>query len=470
MNNKKKLLILIIIMILCPGLIYVSFRFYRAYKAVEVAKKEFGYKTPIKNLQNKLFTNKRWEKVLIDADITYTDGAHNIIPFDLDNDGKVELIADSYRSDTLDFYKFRENPRISLNWQRYIIDSSVGGGFSRSPIISLIKHKLKEKLFGGYVGGAHYITIADINNDGRSDLVIAGDKKENDIICYIAPIDITKVSNWRKFIIYKNNSHRTYQVDTGDIDGDGYQDVVFVTKTDNSIGWLKNNIFLSEWPVTWINNNCIRSFNARVADVNDDGQNDIISSEDNWINGGKLHLYRYINNPLLKENWIDDVIACFPKGHGVSVFEIVDIDSDGDLDVITANHQGDVYILENPYPDNVYGEWNKYKINNYDVNSGHDFREIDTGDIDSDGDLDIIVADEGKNMVIWFENKGNTFYGNWIYHIIDKSDGYLKWCHCVEVEDIDGDGYLDIAISSAGSNVFIAYFYNTNKILSAPQN
>ena len=38
-----------------------------------------------------------------------------------------------------------------------------------------------------------------------------------------------------------------------------------------------------------------------------------------------------------------------------------DIDRDGDLDIVTGNHQGDVYILENSYPDGIYEEWDKYK-------------------------------------------------------------------------------------------------------------
>lgn len=51
------------------------------------------------------------------------------------------------------------------------------------------------------------------------------------------------------------------------------------------------------------------------------------------------------------------------------------------------------------------------------------------------------------DMVMWFENSCTIYYENWREHIIDKSDDYLKWCHSVEVGDIDSDGDLDVAVA-----------------------
>lgn len=458
MAKKRKFVTIIIITIMGVGLGYIGHRFYKVHKNIEVKKKKFGYKIPCKNLLTSVFKRAKWKGILIDADISFTDGAHNIVPYDLLNDGKIELIANSYRSDTLMFYRYEGNPQDPTNWSRYVIDSSVGGGIPRRPIIKFVKSMIKEKLLGDFESGAHYTAIADMNGDNRDDLIVACDFKRYDVVWYEALKDITNISYWKKHIIHKNDSYGTYHVETGDIDSDGDQDVVFTTKNDNSIGWLKNNGSSSEWPVTWIDNNCLRCFYARVADIDKDGQSDVIATQDDSINGGKLHLYIYSNNPMLKKNWVDYAIANFPAGHGVSIFEVIDIDSDGDLDIVAGNHQGDVYILENTCPDNIYGEWNRYKVNNYTVKAGHDFREMDIGDIDKDGDLDIIVADEGKNMVMWFENNGSTFYENWKGHVIDKSDQYLRWCHSVKLGDIDGDGDLDVAVAAAGSNTFLIYF------------
>jgi len=459
---KRKVINKIVILVFGIGFVYVGYRLCKAYKNIVVEKETIGYKMPSKGLQNPAFKSEKWKGILIDTDITYTDGAHNIVPYDLDNDGEVELIANSYRSDALILYKYNSDPHDSSNWLRYVIDSSVGGGIPRKPIEKFVKSTIKEKVLGGYTGGAHYTAIADMNRDGRDDLIVAGDLKRYDVVWYEAPKDITKVSEWKKHVIYKNDTHRTYHVETGDIDGDGDQDVVFATKTDNSIGWLENKGSVSTWPVVLLDANCLRCFNVRAADINKDGKDEIIASEDDSKKGGKLHLYIHSGNPYARENWKEYNIASFSMDHGVSVFEIIDMDKDGDLDIVTGNHQGDVWVLENPYPQKVLREWKKFEITASAFGSGHEFREIDVGDIDNDGDYDIIVADEVQNMIIWFENPRAAFSENWAPHIIDKSKQYLKWCHFVELGDIDHDGDLDVSVAAAGSNVFLLYFNNIN--------
>jgi len=460
-KNKTWVVIIAITIFFVIGFAYTGHKFYGAYKSIQLAQEKHGYKVPYRGLANPRFTRGDWMGVLIDDNLKYTDGAHNIIPYDIEGGSRVELIANSYRTDALIFYKYDDDPHSSLNWSRYVVDSSVGGGHARRPLIKSIKSMLREKLLGGFTSGAHYTAIADLNNDTRNDLIVAGDRKRYDVIWYEAPNNITDISAWRKHVIYQNNSHRVYHIEVGDIDGDGDQDVVFAGKTDNVLGWLENDRSSSDWPMTLIDDSCTRSFNVRVADLDRDGRNDVIASEDDAPNGGTLHLYSYSGDPRIPRNWTDGSISSFSAGEGISVFEIVDVDDDGDLDIVTGNHQGDIYILENPYPDSVrHGqEWNRYRVSE----SNASVREIDVGDIDGDGDSDIVVADQSKNRVIWFENGGIAFYENWKRHVVDHSDDYLRWCHSVELGDVDGDGDLDIAVSAAGSNVFLLYFNNLIK-------
>ena len=452
----------ITILVLGIGLVYVGYRLHRAYKNIEREKEIIGYKIPTKDLPDPVFKSEKWEAILIDADISYTDGSHNVVPYDLDNDGRVELIANSYRSDALILYKYNKDPHDSSNWSRYVIDSSVGGGIPRTPIIEYLKSTIKEKFLGGYTGGAHYNAIADMNGDGRDDLIVAGDLKRYDVVWYQTPEDITNISAWKKHSVYKNDSHRTYHVETGDIDGDGDKDIVFATKTDNSLGWLENIGSVNNWPVTFVDTECFRAFNVRAADLDKDGKYEIIASEDDSALGGKLHVYSYSGNPRMRENWKRYDVAIFAIGHGVSVFKITDLDKDGDLDITACNHQGDVYVLENPYPSNVLSQWKKYEVTAKTTGAGDEFRDIGVGDIDNDGDDDIIVADEVQNMLIWFENPGISSSKNWVAHVVDKSNQYLKWCHSVELGDIDDDGDLDAAVAAAGSNVFLLYINNLN--------
>jgi hypothetical protein len=134
-----------------------------------------------------------------------------------------------------------------------------------------------------------------------------------------------------------------------------------------------------------------------------------------------------------------------------------DMDDDGNDDIAAANHQGDVFLLKNPGPHLVSQAWETCLAAGGCPGRGRDFREIDVGDIDLDGDLDIVVADEIQNAVVWYENPDTLFRTGWSEQVVDQSAVYLRWCHCVRLADIDQDGDLDIAVASAASNTFLLY-------------
>ena len=101
----KKSMITLVALSFVTGSFYAGYIFYTT-KRMNV---KLGYGKQCINLPTSVFKRGQWKGVLLDADITHTDGAHNMLPYDLDNDGKVELIANSYRSDTLILYKYKNN-------------------------------------------------------------------------------------------------------------------------------------------------------------------------------------------------------------------------------------------------------------------------------------------------------------------------------------------------------------------------
>jgi hypothetical protein len=432
---------------------YLGYRIHRAHNALEQYKATFGYATPTVGLKNCVFESAAWKAVLIDSAIAYTDGAHNIEPYDVDSDGVLDLVANSYRSDALMTYRCRP-----AGWVREVIDSSVGGGFPTFPVKEYAKAVVKQKVLGSYTEGAHYTAIGDLSGDGRADLAVAGDLTKYDVVWYEAAPPGEKGPAWKKHVAYRNDSHRTYHVEIGDVDDDGDKDIVFATKTDNSLGWLENRRATGLWPSVIIDANCLRCFYARAVDVDQDGHTEILASSDDWRGmGGRMCLYKYSANPRAAGDWRRHDIAQCPPGHGVSVFLTVDLDRDGDLDIVAGDHQGDVLVMENPSPHPACCLWRTWRVSEGAVEEGRDLREIDAGDIDLDGDLDIIVADEKNNAIVWFENPDATFCGSWREHVVDQSDVYLRWCHSVKLGDTDRDGDLDIAVAAAGSNVFLLY-------------
>ena len=81
---------------------------------------------------------------------------HNAEPFDIDGDGDLEIIADSYRADTLLLYHVASAVHDPRDWIRHIIDLQVGDGLATHPAKLYIKNLFRKALVGGYVvGGAH---------------------------------------------------------------------------------------------------------------------------------------------------------------------------------------------------------------------------------------------------------------------------------------------------------------------------
>lgn len=72
-----------------------------------------------------------------------------------------------------------------------------------------------------------------------------------------------------------------------------------------------------------------------------------------------------------------------------------------------------------------------------------DVREVNTADLDNDGDLDVLSASVGDNKVAWYENNGLGAFGP--QQIISTGNGGAR---SVSTADLDNDGDLDVISAS----------------------
>jgi len=257
-----------------------------------------------------------WTRIQIDDEYAYTNGAHNILPYDLDGDGRYELVANAYRADSLQFYQHSGNPTEVSNWTRYVIDDDISPGNNHS--------------------AAHYTAIVDINGDGRVDLVSAENTEDEDVVAYLAPVDITNLGAWERRVLYNsgNSSWGAYHIDSGDVDGNDTNDIAVLMRYGNRIGWLNNDGSEADWDVTWVDTDITQPFNVKIADFNNDGQNDMIASS---ITDSKVYLYTYSGDPGNEANWSRYSLGQF--SYDPLTLHVEDLDRDGDLDILFADHQ-----------------------------------------------------------------------------------------------------------------------------------
>jgi len=81
--------------------------------------------------------------------------------------------------------------------------------------------------------------------------------------------------------------------------------------------------------------------------------------------------------------------------------------------------------------------------------------DVHAADLDGDGDPDVLSASSGDDKITWYENNGGddpTFETRVI-----TTDA--KWAYSVYAGDLDGDGDLDV-LSASADDKKIAWYEN----------
>ncbi len=172
-------------------------------------------------------------------------------------------------------------------------------------------------------------------------------------------------------------------VTIGDIDGNGYQDIITGGSgglqnwdTSDGLSWTESDIDSG-------NNN---GTHVVVADVNGDGRNDIVTGDQA---GNVVAVYRHIEHSTFGR------IALTGDADATTV-QPVDIDEDGDIDIIVAA-QDDNSIFW--YDNDGSEEFKKQTV----ASGLQSVFAIAVADVDNDNDFDVIAGDHFRGTVWWYE-------------------------------------------------------------------
>ncbi len=103
-------------------------------------------------------------------------------------------------------------------------------------------------------------------------------------------------------------------------------------------------------------------------------------------------------------------------------------------------------------------------------NTDYTTTAVATGDIDADGDKDILMAQTASNYLYYFENTLNTF-GTWqAGSMVSRPDGYTYRVTWIATGDMNGDERVDFAyVNSNGAIVLYESKYGSlGRIFTAP--
>jgi len=351
----------------------------------------------------------------------------------------------------------------------------------------------------------HDLATGDFDCDGDDDIVTASEMGNflsilwNDGGTYQDRSDIWVSNNVSRRAGFTDIAD-VGNVETGDIDGDGNDDIVFYQgniRVYQSTEVIRGNL------TVLLNDDCAGSFsedavyttgdivwNFEVKDVNDDGDDDIVVLELQDIASGTQRILTYLggsqrNNAATNhkittlDNLANKVYSDIRLGNFGEVVTGGPISSDcDDMDAFlqfrpgynqaTGYSDGDwdnVSIIEFDCTLSTYSAWN-------DPNKQHTIKlnsvvgNYDIADSDGDGKIDLMVITNGSSLVISdCAAAPCPSQSNWVVNPNSPSIGNFQGA-TVEAQDINQDGDIDFVVPTfatltslqgASGNTVISY-------------
>jgi hypothetical protein len=301
-------------------------------------------------------------------------------------------------------------------------------------------------------GGAETTTVAvgDFNGDGKPDLVVAnyGDLSGPDNVAVLLG---NGDGTFMPAAVYTAGTKPDF-VAVGDFNGDGNLDVV---AGSNSGGPAVGNtgvvsVFLGKGDGTFapaVNYPTgIVAASIAVADLNGDGRLDLAVANENSDNVSVL---------LGRGDGTFQASVNYPAGPGPAGIASGDFNGDGKLDLVVANAGSSFGTTVSVLIGNGDGTFQAP----VSYPAGDEPFSVAVGDFNTDGKLDLVVADSrssvGNTVNLLLGNGDGTFQTAVPYTV---GTGAVS----VAVADLNSDGLLDVAVANITSN-------NVSVLLNAGQ-
>jgi hypothetical protein len=286
--------------------------------------------------------------------------------------------------------------------------------------------------------GAFDVEAADMDGDGDLDLISAS--HADDTIAWYENDGAANPSFTAADIA--TSADAAYDVQVGDMDGDGDLDLVSASGNDNTIAWYENDGAANPtWAAANIATSAAGARNVHLADLDSDGDLDIVSAS---MTDDTIAWYE--NDGAANPSW--SAVDITTTADGAFDVDVADMDGDGDLDIAWASLTDDtIGWCEND------GAANPTFAAADIATSADGTPDVHLADMDGDGDIDIVSASIYDDTVAWYENDGAAD-PTWTAADITTSADFATGIY---VGDMDGDGDMDIAGSSGDDDSISVY-------------
>lgn len=323
--------------------------------------------------------------------------------------------------------------------------------------------------------GGISVTTADIDGDGRSDLIVNPQSKGGSNI-RVYKYNISKKTfellDW--FMAYQEDFRGKLNLVTSDIDNDNKAEIILapaevggpnvrVYKYNSSTSQIE----LLDW--FWAYQETYRNgVNIGVADVNGDGLKEIVTAPAGH-GGPNIRVFQY--NSTTHQFTLLDWFWAYQETFKAGVnFKLADVNNDGKVDIITMpTTKGGPNIRVFKYNSST----SSFELLDWFMAYQENFRggvNLAVSDVDKDGNYEIVTSPKdwgGPNVRLYEYNSSNSQF-----ELLDWEmafDANFRGKVSVKVADLDGNGDSEIIITpltKGGPNVRIYDFVNNKLTIS----
>jgi hypothetical protein len=406
-----------------------------------------------------------------------TDGTTSVALGDIDRDGDLDLVAGNanYQINKLYLNNGVNHPFYGAEGNDVSSDANdttaialgdvdndgdldlVAGNYDA--VNKLYLNNGTDDPFGGVIGSdigsdAHLtyaVALGDLDNDGDLDLVVGNNLQTNRAYANNGTSDpfggVTGID-------IGADTYATTSIALGDVNNDGYLDIVEGNYNQTNRLYFNNqinaNLSFSSGGAAYIDisSDTDSTFDIALGDIDNDGDLDLVAG-----NAGQANRF-YLNNGT--SNPFDGVSGSDVGTDTDNTFAIAlgDVDNDGDLDLVAGNHGTNRLYLNGGASSNLF-----YGVSGNDIGFGADTTvSIALEDIDKDGDLDCIAGNTNQINRLYLNNgTADLFNGVSGIGIGSRS----KATYAIALGDMDNDGDMDLVTGNHGQTNMLYFNKST---------
>ncbi|MBR0756673.1 M10 family metallopeptidase C-terminal domain-containing protein [Bradyrhizobium jicamae] len=294
---------------------------------------------------------------------------------------------------------------------------------------------------GTLASGFHFANTGDFNGDGKTDLLMLNDTTHDVAVWQMNGGQVT--SNVTIGTI--NAAGGWHLEDTGDYNGDGKTDLLFLNDGTGGVAvWQMNGTQVVASPQV---GTMASGFHyAASGDFNGDGKTDLLMINDTthavsiWqMNGTQSPSVSTVGTINASAGWQFEAVG--------------DFNGDGDSDLLFLNsstHGVAVWLM------NGSQVTASPQVGTMNASGGWNFADV--GDFNGDGKSDLLFLNSTTNGVAVWQMNGTQVVANPQVGIAAAGDGYMK------LEDINGDHKSDILFENSTTHALTAWEMNGTQI------